>query len=143
MGREYCPAEFPQMCMSFTAILTRAADVCFRIQSCVDSLTNDIPYRCEKCTGASTYSEKKAECDARNGATTTTRTSTTPTASSSSSASATTTTSAPKETTTNAPTTDKSSGTRVASILGLWIGDVGYVLSGSLFGIAAVLAGIL
>ncbi|KAF8425312.1 hypothetical protein EV426DRAFT_641909 [Tirmania nivea] len=83
---------------------------------------------CEACTGGSTYSAKKKECDARDGATITT---------------ATTTTSAPTETATKSPIPEKTSGARVVSILGLWTGDAGYVLTGSLFGIAAVLAGIL
>lgn len=96
---------------------------------------------CDECIGNSTYSEKKAECDARDGATHTTaisKHSATPTAG----ASNTSTAGSPTQTT-KTTTTDNSSGARVVSILGLWMGDAGYMLSGSLFGIAAVLAGVL
>ncbi|KAF8441907.1 hypothetical protein BGX38DRAFT_1202834 [Terfezia claveryi] len=88
--------------------------------------------KCEDCTGDSTYALKKSECDGREGAPTTT----TPCTSA-------TTTTALRKPTTKPTTTEKSSGVRAVSVLGLWTGDAGYVLSGSLFGIAAVLAGIL
>ncbi|RPB25146.1 hypothetical protein L211DRAFT_867566 [Terfezia boudieri ATCC MYA-4762] len=88
---------------------------------------------CEDCTGNNTYASKKSECDAREGAPTTTKTPST----------SATITSAPTKTTTKSTATEKSSGVRVVSVLGLWTGDAGYVLSGSLFGIAAVLTGIL
>lgn len=94
---------------------------------------------CEECIGNTTYSEKKKECDVIGGATPTTTAR--KTATSTAGASSTGTTGTPTQATKTA-TTDNSAGARLVPILGLWLGDAGYMLSGSLFGIAAVLAGV-
>lgn len=98
---------------------------------------------CDECIGNNTYPEKKAECDARDGAPSPTTTAKHSATTQTAGASTTSTAGAPTSSTTKTATTDNSAGARVVPMLGLWMGDAGYMLSGSLFGIAAVLAGIM